>query len=53
MNNDTINQVAKDTDIELPIKRRRGRPKNSTPPPPKPEKRSLYLDDPKAYFIKY
>ena len=39
MNNDAINEVAKDIDMELPIKRGRGMPRNSTPPP-KPEKHS-------------
>ena len=58
MINDTVNEIPKDNNDELPIKRGRGRPPREGEPQPKPkpikeEKHSLYLDDPKAYFRKY
>ena len=56
MNSDTVNEILKDTEveIELPIKIPRGRLKTKPiPKPPKPEKHSLYLDYHKAYFRKY
>ena len=54
MINETINELPKDTDDELTIKRARGRPRGKANPKPiKEEKHSLFLDDPKAYFRKY
>ena len=54
MNNETINELPKDTNDELPIKRGSGRPRGEAKPKPiKEQKHSLCLDDPKAYFRKY
>ena len=54
MSNETINEIPKDTNDELSIKRGRGRPKGEVKPKPiKEQKHSLFLDDPKAYFRQY
>ena len=51
MINETINELPKDTNDEVTIKRGRGRPRVEPKPKPiKEKKHSLFLDDPKAYF---
>ena len=49
MINETIHEIPKDTNDEIPIKRGRGRPRGEVKPKPiKEEKHSLFLDEPKA-----
>ena len=56
MRNDIQNEATVEPEIESiqdPPKRHKGRPRIHPPKPPKIEKRSLYLEDPRAYFRKY
>ena len=54
MINETINELPKDTNDEVTIKRGRGRPRVEPKLKPiKEKKHSVFLDDPKAYFRKF
>ena len=50
MQSDTQNNVALETE---PVKKKMGRPRIHPVKPPKENKYSWYLEDPKAYFRQY